>query len=114
MSSNELKLIHLAQALSAMPEPARLLVVRGILPSGYVVVPRQPSAAIQGAFHATARRLHDGLKAKLAFESSALLPCWRTMRERAEREVAREHARDVIVPLIARREATKQSRGRKH
>jgi hypothetical protein len=89
MSSNEHKLIYLAQALAAMPEPARLLVVRGILPSGYVVVPRQPSAAIQEKFYATARRLHEGLKAKLAFESSALVPCWHAMMERAEREVAR-------------------------
>src|SRR5262249_29987383 len=89
MSSNEHKLIHLAQALAAMPEPARLLIVQGILPSSYVVVPRQPSAAIQENFHATARRLHDGLKAKLAFEASALVPCWHAMVERAEREVAR-------------------------
>ena len=89
MSSNDHKLIHLAQALAAMPEPARLLVVRGILPSGYVVVPRQPSAAIQEAFYATARRMHEGLKAKLAFEASALIPCWHAMMERAEREVAR-------------------------
>jgi hypothetical protein len=89
MSSNEHKLIHLAQALAAMPEPARLVVVRGILPSGYVVVPRQPGAAVQEAFHVTARRLHEGLKAKLAFESTALVPCWHAMMERAEREVAR-------------------------
>ena len=89
MSSNDHKLIHLAQALAAMPEPARLLVVRGILPSGYVVVPRQPGVAIQEAFHATARRMHEGLKAKLAFEASALVPCWHAMMERSEREVAR-------------------------
>jgi hypothetical protein len=89
MSSNDHRLIYLAQALAAMPEPARLLVVRGILPSGYVVVPRQPSVAIQEAFHATARRMHEGLKTKLAFEASALVPCWHAMMERGEREVAR-------------------------
>jgi hypothetical protein len=89
MSGNDHRLIQLAQALAAMPEPARLVVVRGILPSGYMLVPRQPSAAIVEAFHATARRLHEGLKAKLAFESSALVPCWHAMMERAEREVAR-------------------------
>jgi hypothetical protein len=89
MSGNDHKLIQLAQALAAMPEPARLVVVRGILPSGYMLVPRQPSAAIVEAFLATARRLHEGLKAKLAFESSALVPCWHAMMERAEREVAR-------------------------
>jgi hypothetical protein len=89
MSSNDHKLIYLAQALAAMPEPARLVVVRRILPSSYVVVPRQPGVAIQEAFHATARRMHDGLKAKLAFEASTLVPCWHAMMERAEREVAR-------------------------
>jgi threonine dehydrogenase-like Zn-dependent dehydrogenase len=89
MSSNDHKLIHLAQVLAAMPEPARLLVVRRILPSGYVVVPRQPGVAIQEAFHATARRMHEGLKAKLVFEASTLVPCWHAMMERAEREVAR-------------------------
>jgi hypothetical protein len=89
MSSNDHRIIQVAQALAAMPEPARLVVVRGILPSGYVIVPRQPSGTTQEAFHATARRLHAGLKAKLAFEASALVPCWHAMMERAEREVAR-------------------------
>jgi hypothetical protein len=49
---------------------------------------------VQQAFATTARRLHDGLKAKLAFEASALVPCWHAMLERAEREVARATERE--------------------
>jgi hypothetical protein len=89
MSATEHKLIHIAHVLASMPERARLVLVQEILPSGYVLAPRQPSAAVQEAFYATARRLHEGLKTKLVFESSALVPCWHAMMERAEREVAR-------------------------
>lgn len=89
MSCHEHKLIHIAQVLASMPDPARLVVVREILPDDYVLAPRQPSARVQEAFHTTAKRLHEGLKAKLAFDSSALVPCWHAMMERAEREVAR-------------------------
>jgi hypothetical protein len=87
MSSTEHKLIHIAQVLASMPEAARLLVVLEILPSSFVLAPRQVSPGIQDAFHTTAKRLHEGLKTKLAFESSVLPPCWRAMIERAEREV---------------------------
>ncbi len=89
MSVTEHKLIRIAHVLASMPERARLVLVQELLPSGYVLTPRQPSAAVQEAFAATARRLHDGLKTKLAFEASALVPCWHAMLERAEREVAR-------------------------
>ena len=94
MSCNEHKLIQIAHALASMPEQARLVVVQELLPSGYVLAPRQPSAAVQEAFYVTARRLHAGLKSKLAFESSALVPCWQAMMERAEREVARATERE--------------------
>jgi hypothetical protein len=94
MSANEHKLIHIAHVLASMPERARLVLVQEILPSGYVLAPRQPSAAVQEAFCATARRLHEGLKTKLVFESSALVPCWHAMMERAEREVARATERE--------------------
>ena len=94
MSCIEHKLIQIAHVLASMPERARLVVVREILPSGYVLAPQQPSSAVQEAFHATAKRLHDGLKEKLAFESSALVPCWHAMMEKAEREVARASESD--------------------
>ena len=89
MSSIEHKLIQIAHVLASMPERARLVVVRKILPSGYVLAPRQPSPAVQEAFHTAAKRVHEALKEKLAFESSALVPCWHAMMKRAEREVAR-------------------------
>ena len=79
-----------------MPEAARLLVVLEILPGGFVLAPRQPSPGIQEAFHATAKRLHEGLKAKLAFESSVLPPCWHAMIERAEREIEIATANNFI------------------
>jgi hypothetical protein len=94
MSGNEHKLIQIAHVLASMPERARLVVVREILPSGYVLAPQQPSPAVQEAFHATAKRLHDGLKTKLIFDSSALVPCWHAMMDKAEREVARASESD--------------------
>jgi hypothetical protein len=87
MFPGEHKLIHIAHVLAAMPEPARLIAAREILPSGYVIVPRQASTAVHEVFHATAKRLHEGLKTELAFESSVLPPCWRAMVECAENEV---------------------------
>jgi hypothetical protein len=89
MSCIEHKLIQIAHVLASMPERARLVVAREILPSGYVLAPQQPSRAVQEAFHATAKRLHEGLKAKLTFDASALVPCWHAMMEKAGREVAR-------------------------
>ena len=94
MSCIEHKLIQIAHVLASMPERARLVVVREILPSGYVLAPEQPSPAVQEAFHATAKRLHEGLKAKLIFDASALVPCWHAMMERAEREVTRASERE--------------------
>jgi hypothetical protein len=103
MSCYEHKLIQIAHVLASMPERARLVVVREILPSGYVLAPQQPSPAVQEAFHATAKRLHDGLKTKLLFDSSALVPCWHAMMDKAEREVARASESDY--PSRARRGA---------
>jgi hypothetical protein len=89
MTAKQHKLIDIAQVLASMPEPARLRVVQEILPSAYAIVPRESSAGIHEAFHATARKHHQGLKTRLAFETSALPLCWRAMVERAEQDVAR-------------------------
>jgi hypothetical protein len=97
MLAHEHKLLQIARVLSSMPEPARLLMILEILPSGYVVIPRQPSADIQEAFQATARRLHEGLKARLAFEPATLPSCWRAMVESAERDI--EHAMESDIEL---------------